>query len=90
MSVSHWNQFDFKDLVVCNDDFYGYVMPPQNLNTDEELLKNWIDLKLKIYAYGHRLPFPKHAEDNPHIKFDKLGFDEVYTPWIIKLDLIEV
>ena len=52
-------------------------MLPHNLNGNEDILQNWIDLKLKMYAYGHRLPFPKYAEINPDLQDDKLGFDEV-------------
>ena len=70
-------QLNFQDLVVCNDVPYGYVMLPHNLNGKEDILQNWIDLKLKMYAYGHRLPFPKYAEINPDLQDDKLGFDEV-------------
>ncbi len=70
--------FNGVDMVVCNNDVYGYIMLPldgqQSLQDDLASLSN---LKIEMYAYGHRLPGGEDVVDRGH-EATKLGFDNVY------------
>ncbi len=74
-----WNGVD---LHVCNDVYYGYIMLPldgeQSLQDD---LVNLSNLKIEMYAYGHRLPYL----DTPFQKEKKTKFDSDNV-YLINLD----
>ena len=67
--------FNDIDLYICNDKHYGYIMLPlEDEQKLEQDLDNLSNLKIEMFAYGHRMPAIEKINEH----FDTLGSDQVY------------